>query len=76
MSVDQLKEQLLALPIHDRADLASFLLATLDENSEDPAVVDAAWKEEIQRRTEEMDSGKVQTVPAEEVFAALRKKSS
>ncbi len=35
---------------------------------------DAAWAEEINRRVEEMESGKVKGVPAEEVFRKLREK--
>ena len=37
------------------------------------ASVDEAWAEEIKRRMEELDSGKVQAIPAEQVFARARK---
>jgi Putative addiction module component len=32
------------------------------------------WMEEIERRTEEFDSGKVQSIPAEEVMRRLRER--
>lgn len=35
--------------------------------------IEAAWKTEIDRRLEEIQSGKVQGVPAEEVFEKARR---
>jgi hypothetical protein len=35
--------------------------------------VDAAWLEEIRRRSREIDSGVVECIPAEEVFARIDK---
>jgi putative addiction module component (TIGR02574 family) len=36
--------------------------------------IERAWDEEISRRLEEIDSGKVKAVPAEEVFARIQKR--
>jgi putative addiction module component (TIGR02574 family) len=33
-----------------------------------------AWAAEVERRIEELDSGKVKSMPAEEVFAELRQR--
>ena len=33
---------------------------------------EAAWLEEIQRRSRELDEGSVKAIPAKEVFAKLR----
>ena len=55
----------LALPPEARAAIAGSLLESLDENPPDPAV-EAAWSEEIARRIEELDSGKVKPIPWEE----------
>ncbi|HTS37925.1 MAG TPA: addiction module protein [Candidatus Solibacter sp.] len=52
----------LALPPEARAAIAGSLLESLDENPPDPAV-EAAWSEEIARRIEELDSGKVKPIP-------------
>jgi putative addiction module component (TIGR02574 family) len=52
----------LALPPEARAAIAGSLLESLDENPPDPAV-EAAWSEEIARRMEELDSGKVKPIP-------------
>lgn len=52
----------------DRATLAGLLLESLDQPV--PGV-EAAWAEEIERRVKEIDSGKVKTVPWEEVRKSL-----
>ena len=43
-----------------------------DNDDDDPAEVEAAWAEEIERRVNEIRSGTAITYPAEDVFAALR----
>jgi len=55
----------LSLPSADRADLVAILMNSLD--SAEGATLEAAWREEISRRIEDLDSGKAQTVPWEEV---------
>jgi putative addiction module component (TIGR02574 family) len=45
----------LALPEHDRANLAARLLESLDEAERDD--VDEAWAREIERRCAALDSG-------------------
>ncbi len=61
----QLLEKALALPDKERAELAGNLIASLDA-VEDPDA-DAAWQEEISRRLQEVQSGRVQTVSWESV---------
>jgi putative addiction module component (TIGR02574 family) len=70
-SVETLKEQLGLLSQEIRAELAAFLLESLD-----PPGAGGAWQLELERRMEEMESGEEVGVPAEEVFANLRKKLS
>jgi putative addiction module component (TIGR02574 family) len=45
--------------------LAGSLLESLDGAPDDPEAVEAAWNEEIARRIEELDSGKVKPVSLE-----------
>lgn len=73
-TVEQLKSLLAGLPVEDRAELAHFLLHSLppEEDVED----EAAWVEELNRRLEEIKSGKDVGIPAEQVFAELRLKYS
>jgi putative addiction module component (TIGR02574 family) len=60
----------LALPAEARAAIAGSLLQSLDETPADEGV-EAAWSEEIKRRIDEIDSGKVQLIPYEEVRRRL-----
>ncbi len=60
----------LALPSEARAAIAGSLLESLDETPADEGV-EAAWSEEIKRRIEEVDSGRVQLIPYEEVRRRL-----
>jgi putative addiction module component (TIGR02574 family) len=63
-AVEQLKVQLSGLSEPERAELAHFLITSLEpDDGEDPEVVEAAWRAEVQRRFEEMRSGKVVGIP-------------
>jgi putative addiction module component (TIGR02574 family) len=70
--VSELLKKALALPPEARAALATSLFESLDEEPADQGV-EAAWSEEVKRRIEDIDSGKVQMIPYEEVrrLAAL-----
>lgn len=63
----ELLKKALTLSAEERAQLVGSLLESLDEPREDPAVVEAAWNEEIARRIADLDSGKAKTIPWEEV---------
>ena len=68
--VDELSRKARALPPADRVRLAEELLATVQEVD---AEVEVAWDEEIKRRIAEIDSGMAKLIPAEEVFAEVRR---
>ena len=57
------------LPESDRATLAGLLIESL-ESPPDPDV-EEAWADVAERRWREIESGKVQTIPWEEVRAKL-----
>ena len=59
-----------ALPPEDRERLVDQLLESLNELA--AAELDKTWEAEIERRLAEYDSGAVQAVDAEEVFAMAR----
>ena len=65
----QLRSELEQLSAKDRADLAYFLLGSLEPEDEGVA---AAWDVEVARRVDEIRSGRASGTPAEEVFAQLR----
>ena len=71
---EQLKVQLSMLPADDRAELAHFLIDTLDETTDADAEV--AWDVEIARREAEIRSGAVAGEPAESVFTRLHRRFS
>jgi putative addiction module component (TIGR02574 family) len=54
-------KEALRLPPEARAALAGRLIESLDESVDEDA--EAAWGEEIARRIEDLDNGKVKTVP-------------
>lgn len=58
------------LPVRDRVRLAQQLISSLDEQTD--ADVEELWFAEAERRLEELRSGKVQGVPADEAFAKAR----
>ncbi len=60
-----LLKQALNLTAQERAELASSLIDSLDPIRDDDA--EAAWQAEIARRLEDLRSGKIRTVPWDEV---------
>lgn len=65
MESGELLKHALTLPEKERAELASSLIDSLDPTVDADAEV--AWQEEISRRLEEVESGRVKTIPWEEV---------
>ena len=65
MNIQAIRNQALSLPLHERAQLAEQLLASLDDLSE--AETEQLWFEEAAHRADEMDQGLVQRIPADEV---------
>jgi putative addiction module component (TIGR02574 family) len=63
-----LLREALTLPPDERADVAAELLASLDEPpTEDPAVVQAAWAKEIERRARHVLANESAGEPWEDV---------
>lgn len=65
METETILKEALAKPVADRAMIIRQLIASLDPpgEDEDQADVDAAWREEIARRIQEVESGAVRTIP-------------
>lgn len=68
--IEDLTAKARALPPADRVRLAEDLLSTVQEADEE---VEAAWDAEIRRRIAEIDAGTAKLIPAEEVFAQVRR---
>ncbi len=71
-AVEKLKSELATLTNRERAELAQFLIRSLDKGQDEDA--EAAWDAELTRRVREIKSGNAVGKPAEQVFAELRDK--
>ena len=71
-AVSRLKAELGTLTSEERADIAHYLLHSLEE--EEDGDVEAAWDAELARRATEIEEGKVIGKHADQVFAELGKK--
>lgn len=69
-SIEQLTEELLALPSVSRALLADKLVESLEFDT-DPTV-QAIWVAETKKRRDQIRNGSVQSIPGEEALAHVR----
>jgi len=69
--VAELVQRGLSLPPEARERVVEGLLRSLNESAS--TQLDAAWEAEIEKRLAEYDSGSVQAIDAEAVFAKARK---
>jgi putative addiction module component (TIGR02574 family) len=68
--VSQLLEKALALSTEERGALIDQLVASLDEEPAEQGV-EAAWGEEIKNRVNDIRSGRVKTIPGEQVLREI-----
>lgn len=69
-NLERLKADSNSLTMQERAELAFYLIETLEPESD--ADVDDAWEVEVDRRIQQIRLGEVGGVPADQVFAELR----
>jgi len=69
-NLDQLTADAMKLPLRDRVQLAQRLVSTLDDEVE--SGVEELWFAEAERRLEEIRSGKVEGVDADDAFRSAR----
>lgn len=75
MSVSEVEQALLSLDRQDRAEVLHRGIRSLnmgDPVAEDQAEVDAAWRAELPRRIDDIESGKVELLDGDESHAQLR----
>ncbi len=70
-SIEQLTEELLALPSASRALLADKLVESLEFDI-DPTI-QATWTHEAKKRRDEVRNGSVQPIPGDEALAQVRR---
>ncbi|MEX0778514.1 MAG: addiction module protein [Balneolales bacterium] len=66
----EIERSALELNEKHRAELAKRLINSLDRGHEEH--IEQAWIEEINRRKEQIDSGEVETISADEVHRKIR----
>lgn len=70
-TLEQIVQEALQLTPAQRAQLADFLVASLE--STPPDEIQQLWIDEANKRLAEVRSGKVKTIPGEEVLAEARR---
>jgi len=68
-AIVEIEEEIRSLAPREQERLLRVLLEELDGPPDPDA--EAAWLDEVQRRSRELDEGLVKAIPAEEVFAKL-----
>jgi putative addiction module component (TIGR02574 family) len=70
-TTDELVSIAESLPIDLKIELIDKLLESISPSQGE---IDELWKVEVERRIDEIESGKVNTIPGEEVFARIRER--
>jgi len=70
-ALKELESKAKSLTADERAQLAEFLLESIQEPP--VAEIEAAWDREIEERAAAYDRGELQTISAEDVFAEARR---
>jgi len=60
-----------SLPIDMKLEIIDHLLESISPRKDE---VEEAWKEEVERRIDEVENGEVKLIPGEEVFAKMRER--
>ena len=71
IAVDDITDVALTMSVSQRAALANTLLASLDDSADSPTDVHTAWTTEIRSRVDDLVTGRVKTIPREQVDARI-----
>ncbi len=69
-SIEEISDELLALPVEARAKIAHKLILSLDE--EEVSEIEASWAQEAKRRSNELKEGRVKGILAEDAIRMVR----
>jgi putative addiction module component (TIGR02574 family) len=69
--VSEILQKALALSTQERGLIIDRLIESLDDEPAEEGV-EAAWDEEIKRRVDDIRSGRVKTIPGEQVLQRLK----
>ena len=68
IKTDELFAEAVSLPVDVRTQLVDKILRSLHPTQKE---IDGLWAEEAEKRVEEIKSGKVKTIPGDEVFKKI-----
>lgn len=74
--LEELVQRALRLSPEDRVQLIHRLIARPGKPEDTPEAIAQAWDEEIARRMADIDAGRAQLIPGDEVLARIRAKIS
>lgn len=66
-----LLERVDSLPIDMKIEIVDKILESLSPTQKD---IDDLWKAEVERRIDDLESGKAKTIPGDQVFANIRER--
>lgn len=72
VAAEKIKAELAKLSDSERGELAHFLIQSLDQSEDRGA--ETSWDNELERRADEIISGRTVAVPADKMFSELRAK--
>lgn len=73
IKIEELISEIESLPIDIKTDLIDRLLNSINPSQKE---IDKLWANEAEKRVDEIKSGKVKTIPGDEVFAEIQDKFS
>ncbi len=68
MSIADIKNGVTRLSAKEQAALAYWIISKLDEIADEDDSVDAAWRQEVRSRVKAIKTGKVEMIPAAEMW--------
>jgi len=71
IKTNELIYEVMSLPVEVRTVLVNKLLESLNPPNKE---IDKLWAKEAEKRVEDIRTGKVKTIPGEEVFEKIRRK--
>ena len=70
--LEELKSEVLRLPLEDRTELAHTLVLSLEEQAEPDPEVERLWIVEAERRYQDYVEGRAEAIPGEEALRRIR----
>ncbi|MBC8180787.1 addiction module protein [candidate division KSB1 bacterium] len=69
--VDNIKKEITKLSLQQQTQIAQWIFSSLDDVYESQDEVDVAWRAEIRSRVNDIKTGKIQMIPASEMWKDL-----